>query len=72
MFDVNDKVVKIWTVEEANEFINDRARRIKYEGKEHTFFSDKEVYKYSILLESGEIDTIFVDDIVTVDSSKLM
>ena len=73
MFDINDRVVKIWTVSEANEFINnDKIRKIQFQGKEHTFFSDKEVFKYSVLLDSGAVDIIFVEDIVTVDSSKLM
>ena len=71
-FPVNDNVIHIWAVEEANKFIANNVRKVKFEGKTHTFYSKQEVYRYSVLLESGEIDTIFVDDIVTVDSSKLM
>ena len=72
-FPVNDNVIHIWTVKEANAFINtNRVRKVKFEGRTHTFYSKQEVYRYGVLLESGEIDTIFVEDIVTVDSSKLM
>ena len=71
-FPVNDNVIHIWTVEEANDFIANNVRKVKFEGRTHTFYSKQEVYRYGVLLESGEIDTIFVEDIVTVDSSKLM
>ena len=71
-FPVNDNVIHIWTVEEANKFIANNVRKVKFEGRTHTFYSKQEVYRYGVLLESGEIDTIFVEDIVTVDSSKLM
>ena len=61
---------KVLTVEEANEFINDKVKKVKFEG---TIFRYQEViYKYSVLLNDNTQDMIYVDDIVTVDSSKLM
>lgn len=72
-FDINDKVIHIWKVEEANAFINtNRVRKVKYAGEEHTFYSDEKVFKYNILLNDDTQDTIYVDDIVTVDVDKIV
>ena len=61
---------KVLTVEEANEFINDKVKKIKFEG---TIFRDQEViYKYSVLLNDNTQDMIYVNDIVTVHHSKVM
>ena len=61
---------KVLTVEEANEFINDKVKKIKFEG---TIFRYQEViYKYSVLLNDNTQDMIYVDDIVTVHHSKVM
>lgn len=61
---------KVLTVEEANEFINDKVKKVKFEG---TIFRYQEViYKYSVLLNDNTQDVIYVDDIVTVHHSKVM
>lgn len=61
---------KVLTVEEANEFINDKVKKIKFEG---TIFRYQEViYKYSVLLNDNTQDMIYVNDIVTVHHSKVM
>ena len=61
---------KVLTVEEANEFINDKVKKIKFEG---TIFRYQEViYKYSVLLNDNTQDVIYVNDIVTVHHSKVM
>ena len=61
---------KVLTVEEANEFINDKVKNIKFEG---TIFRYQEViYKYSVLLNDNTQDMIYVNDIVTVHHSKVM
>lgn len=61
---------KVLTVEEANEFINDKVKKVKFEG---TIFRYQEViYKYSVLLNDNTQDMIYVDDIVTVHHSKVM
>ena len=61
---------KVLTVEEANEFINDKVKKVKFEG---TIFRYQEViYKYSVLLNDNTQDMIYVNDIVTVHHSKVM
>ena len=61
---------KVLTVEDANEFINDKVKKVKFEG---TIFRYQEViYKYSVLLNDNTQDMIYVDDIVTVHHSKVM
>ena len=61
---------KVLTVEEANEFINDKVKKIKFEG---TIFRYQEViYKYSVLLNDNTQDVIYVNDIVSVHHSKVM
>ena len=61
---------KVLTVEEANEFIADKVRKIKFEG---TIYRYQEViYKYSVLLNDNTQDMIYVNDIVTVHHSKVM
>ena len=61
---------KVLTVEEANAFINDKVKKVKFEG---TIFRYQEViYKYSVLLNDNTQDMIYVDDIVTVHHSKVM
>ena len=61
---------KVLTVEEANEFIADKVKKIKFEG---TIFRYQEViYKYSVLLNDNTQDVIYVNDIVTVHHSKVM
>ena len=61
---------KVLTVEEANEFINDKVKKIKFEG---TIFRYQEViYKYSVLLNDNTQDMIYVDDIPSVHHSKVM
>lgn len=59
LFGVNDKVVKIWRIEEARYFRDNMCDKFEFVESDMTAFSKVEVFRYKATLHNGEVEHIF-------------